>query len=125
MKPTLILFGSNSCPSCRTINELISELKDDYNIIRINTISFFSKDGQIKSLGIDNSIIFINNFLQHLGNKFAALFKYNPETKELAYVDLEAYSYTSRIGKEYIKIEDFKKKIDNANYNVWPPENTE
>ncbi|QDJ95024.1 thioredoxin-like protein [Hypsugopox virus] len=125
MKLTLILFGNKNCTACKTINEVITDLKEEYNIVRISTLSFFSKDGQIKTIGIDKSISFINNFLQHLGSKYAALFKYNPETQEIAYIDLEKYFYTALVNKKFIKVEEFKQSIENAPYNVWPPSKTE
>nr|WGO62682.1 glutaredoxin-like protein [Wadden Sea poxvirus] len=121
MKITLILFGKPMCNICEAISEAIKDFETEYNVLRIDTLSFFSKNGQVKDLDIDRSIVLINNFLQYLGQSYAALFKYNPETKKIGYIDISKFFNVALIDKSFIKYEDLKDIIDNSPYGVWPP----
>ncbi|AAL69789.1 SPV050 putative glutaredoxin-2 protein [Swinepox virus] len=125
MKKTIILFGKPLCGVCETISDVIKKLEDDYNVLRINILSFFSKNGQIKELGINEGIVFINNFFKYLGNEVACMFKYNPETEELAFVDISSFFNLAIIDKSFIQVDHIRDVIEKAPFGVWPPSKIE
>ncbi|AAK85014.1 putative glutaredoxin [Lumpy skin disease virus] len=121
MKKTLILFGKPLCGVCESISDAIKILEDEYDILRINILSFFSKNGQIKEFEIDEGVAFINNFFKYLSSEAASLFKYNPETGQMAYVNISKFFNLAVIDKSFIKKDKLKEEIENSPYGVWPP----
>ncbi|AAF14936.1 m48L [Myxoma virus] len=121
MKKTLILFGKPLCGVCEAISEALQMLENDYDILRINIISFFSKNGQIKEFDTDHGVAFINNFFKYLATDAASLFKYDPESKQMAYVNISQFFNLAIIDKSFVKKELIEEEIEKAVYGLWPP----
>ncbi|QHR82592.1 glutaredoxin protein [Brazilian porcupinepox virus 1] len=121
MKTTLILLGKPLCAICETVSELMKKLENDYDILRVNLLSFFSKNGQIKELGTDKGSIFINNFFKYLTYIPVSVFKYNPETDKIAFVDISNFLNSALIDISFVNIDELKKTIEESPYDVWPP----
>ncbi|ADT91085.1 glutaredoxin protein [Cotia virus SPAn232] len=118
---TLILFGKPLCGICENISEIMKNLEDEYDILRINLLSFFSKNGQIKEFDVDQGAIFINNYFKYLSDSALALFKYDTKTEKMAYVDISKFFNLAVIDKSFIKIDELKEVIENSPYGIWPP----
>ncbi|ABQ43528.1 glutaredoxin [Tanapox virus] len=125
MKKTLILFGKPFCGMCESISEVMKELEDEYDVLRINILSFFSKTGQIKEFEVDQSVVFINNFFKYLNINFASLFKYDPESGKIGFVNISKFFNLAMIDKSFVKNDSLKEEIEKAPYCVWPPPKTE
>ncbi|AUI80623.1 glutaredoxin [White-tailed deer poxvirus] len=125
MKKTLILFGKPLCGICESISDAMKALEDEYTILRINILQFFSKTGQIKEYELEQGIVFINNFFNHLSSEASSLFKYDPETGQMAFVNISKFLNLALVDKSFVKLESLREEIENAPYGVWPPPKTE
>ncbi|AEN03649.1 disulfide oxidoreductase [Yokapox virus] len=122
MKNVLIVFGKPYCAICETVSEELEELKNEYDILNIDILSFFLKEGESNLLGDETRGTIIANFTGHLSNYIIAMFKYNPETKQMAFVDIhKSFNTNDTSNKKLININVLKTEIEKAIYGNWPP----
>ncbi|AAB96442.1 Glutaredoxin [Vaccinia virus Ankara] len=121
MKNVLIIFGKPYCSICENVSDAVEELKSEYDILHVDILSFFLKDGDSSMLGDVKRGTLIGNFAAHLSNYIVSIFKYNPQTKQMAFVDINKSLDFTKTDKSLVNLEILKSEIEKANYGVWPP----
>ncbi|AST09474.1 disulfide oxidoreductase [NY_014 poxvirus] len=121
MKNVLIIFGKSYCGFCENVSEEMEELKTEYDILRIDILSFFLKEGESNLLGDETRGTLIGNFTGYLSDYIVTIFKYNPETKQMAFVDINKAFITDTSSKKILNMDVLKSEIEKATYGAWPP----
>ncbi|CCD83230.1 glutaredoxin-2 protein [Squirrelpox virus] len=121
MKPTLLLFGKSLCHVCELASDILAKLEPEYKVLRIDMLSFFSKESlALEILGM-RMYTLATAMMEHFGQEYVLLLKYNPETQECGYVPFKPYVVVGKIDAERIDFEALRSDIDSAPYNEWPP----
>ncbi len=122
MKTTLILLGKPLCPICELASNLLTNLENQYDILRVNILSFFSKNGPVGILGM-RTYGLVNGLTTFFGNENVLLLKYDPETEEMGYVPFKKFIVVGQLNSEYVDYDELRYEIEKSPYGEWPPTN--
>ncbi|AWU47098.1 Glutaredoxin-like protein [Sea otter poxvirus] len=120
MTETLILIGKPLCSVCEMASELLKKIEGNYNVLRVNIMSLFSKDGAVSVLGMGIYGL-ITALTEYFGNDYVLLLKYSPERKECAYVPFKQFIVVAQIDKDAIDYKELSRVIEDSKYGEWPP----
>ncbi|ANS71142.1 glutaredoxin-like protein [Pteropox virus] len=118
MTETLILIGKPLCGICELASELLKKIEGNYNVLRINIMSLFSKEGAVRVLGMDVYSL-ITELTEYFSTDYVLLLKYSPEKNECAYVPFKQFIVVAQIDKDAVNYKEMQKVIESASYGDW------
>ncbi|QRY18911.1 ORF-41 [Teiidae poxvirus 1] len=120
MKGTIILFGKPACQLCKLSIEILSNEKiaNNYEVYKVNILSFLRDSKVVEILGMNKFYELVTAIGEKLGNEYVLLFKYDEETKQMAYVPLKKYLVVGQMSYSSIDFNQLLEEIDSSPYNV-------